>query len=499
MFSKKRSIILSLLVIVLVVTSGCSIFASSGKEEPTPTPIPPPPEPDRSTYTVKRGTVVDSLSFTGRVAPAVEEELYFREDGRVKEVYVKRDDVVEAGDLLAELENDDLVRQLRQAETELEVAQLDLQDAQRQLDNRLEKARIDLEIQEFELADMRESLDTLELDVKLAEIELEKTKAGPSPEEVAVARHNLEKAKNSLWSAQISRDSTCGQTKGASCDSAQAAVNRAEEDVRIAEIRLQELLEGPSEEDITVAEVKYERTLQQRRKLERDIAVKERQIALAKMELAELEEEEEGGPKLRQAVERNELAVERLQARVADTRVESPIDGKVSSVSAYEGRTVNAYQTVFVVADDTELEVTAEPMSSQLERLSEGLSASLILSDYPGQELPAEIVQLPYPYGSGGGAEVEEGDDDDRTRISFDPQDLDIGPGDLVKVIVTLEEKEDALWLPPAAIRTFSGRKFAVVEEEGRQRRVDVTLGIESSDRVEIEEGLEEGQVVVGQ
>jgi len=64
---------------------------------------------------------------------------------------------------------------------------------------------------------------------------------------------------------------------------------------------------------------------------------------------------------------------------------------------------------------------------------------------------------------------------------------------------VTLEEKQDALWLPPAAIRTFAGRKFVQVEEDGRQRRVDVTIGIESAERVEITEGLEEGQVVVGQ
>ena len=81
----------------------------------------------------------------------------------------------------------------------------------------------------------------------------------------------------------------------------------------------------------------------------------------------------------------------------------------------------------------------------------------------------------------------------------MDTQDLDVEAGDLVKVIVTIERKADALWLPPAAIRTFSGRKFVVVEEEGRQRRVDVTVGIESAERVEIEDGLEVGQVVIGQ
>jgi multidrug efflux pump subunit AcrA (membrane-fusion protein) len=121
----------------------------------------------------------------------------------------------------------------------------------------------------------------------------------------------------------------------------------------------------------------------------------------------------------------------------------------------------------------------------------------VILSAYPGKELPAQIIQLPYPYGRGGGANMEEADK--LTHISFDPEDLDIGPGDLVKVIVVLEEKIDALWLPPAAIRTFAGRKFVVVEEEGRQRRVDITVGIESAERVEITDGLQEGEVVIGQ
>jgi hypothetical protein len=37
-----------------------------------------------------------------------------------------------------------------------------------------------------------------------------------------------------------------------------------------------------------------------------------------------------------------------------------------------------------------------------------------------------------------------------------------------------------------------------VVQDGESQRRVDVKVGIESTDRVEIEEGLTEGQIVVG-
>ena len=71
--------------------------------------------------------------------------------------------------------------------------------------------------------------------------------------------------------------------------------------------------------------------------------------------------------------------------------------------------------------------------------------------------------------------------------------------GDLIRVTVVLERKDDVLWLPPQAIRTFEGRRFVVVQEGEAQRRVDVKVGIESEDRVEIEEGLTEGQIVIGQ
>ena len=49
----------------------------------------------------------------------------------------------------------------------------------------------------------------------------------------------------------------------------------------------------------------------------------------------------------------------------------------------------------------------------------------------------------------------------------------------------------------PQAVRTFEGRRFVVVQEEGAQRRVDITQGIKQDDRVEIVEGLEEGQVIL--
>jgi multidrug efflux pump subunit AcrA (membrane-fusion protein) len=53
------------------------------------------------------------------------------------------------------------------------------------------------------------------------------------------------------------------------------------------------------------------------------------------------------------------------------------------------------------------------------------------------------------------------------------------------------------LWLPPQAIRRFDGRTFAVVQDGQAQRRVDIELGLEGDDRVEIVSGLTAGEIVV--
>ena len=95
--------------------------------------------------------------------------------------------------------------------------------------------------------------------------------------------------------------------------------------------------------------------------------------------------------------------------------------------------------------------------------------------------------------------EVKVEDRDERVHISLsDPDESELEVGDLVKVTVLIERSDDALYLPPAAIRTFEGRKFVKVKAGDRLQKVDVKLGVEGEDRIEILEGLEEGQIIEG-
>ena len=455
MSSRFRVLIVALTLVALLPLAGCTTETSRG-EEATPTPIPPPPVPERPTYTVKRGEVVDSLNFTGRVSPSVEQGFYFRTSGRVRKVYVERNEVVKEGTLLAELENDDLVRQLQQADLELEATTLNLRSAEESRQYAIGRAQIALQMQRLQLA-KAEAATNNSLDLTIAAASIQRAEAAVK---LAQSRYDIR-----------------AQTGGHEGSPEALALEQATLDYQIAQAN-------------------YNRTAQAQELARYDLDILRQQVALAQLELEHLSREVD--PQLTKAVERAELSVERLTAFVDETRITSPISGRVASVSLKEGDPVEAFKTVFVISDDQELMVRADPLSSQLQKLGEGMEVSITLQAYPGKTLHGQITQLPYPYGSGGGSSQSE-DADKNTHIAFNPEDLDLKSGDLVRVVVTLEKKDDTLYLPPAAVRTFSGRKFVVIEEGGRQSRVDVTVGIESEERVEILDGVEEGQVVVGQ
>jgi multidrug efflux pump subunit AcrA (membrane-fusion protein) len=381
----------------VLILSGCALLPAVNTDRstdglPTPTPIPTAVVPVKPTYKVQRGEIVSQLEFSGRVSPQVEEDLFFRADGRVRTVTAKRNDMVTKGQVLAELESDSLERDLESAQLDLERAQVNLQQAQSEHDYQVKVAQTNLEMEQLKLQSMQ---------------------SGAAPDSTAIAIQQKE--------------------------------------VELKQLDVDKLAEGID-------------------------------------------------PLLESEVTRAQLEVTKIQADIAESQIIAPFDGQLLSISLSPGQAVNAYAPVSTVADISKLEVSADLVSNQMEDLSEGMTAVIFLTSRPGVTLNGVVRQLPYPYGSGGrGQTVEDMDKSTRVTIDASPSKAGFELGDLVRVTVELERKADVLWLPPQALRLFDGRRFAVLQDGDLQRRVDVTVGIETPDRVEIKDGLEEGQTVVGQ
>lgn len=118
-------------LIILILATACS-GGGAAKTQPTPTPLPTPAAASKPTYPVQRGDITAQVQFSARIIPAVEEELFFRADGRVRNVYVRGGEAVKKGQVLADLVSLDKMEAealqqeytLRRAEINLEMAWL---------------------------------------------------------------------------------------------------------------------------------------------------------------------------------------------------------------------------------------------------------------------------------------------------------------------------------------------------------------------------------------
>ena len=459
--------LMPLVALLLALAAGCGGAAMPFQQaEPsTPTPVPTPIVPEKPRYVVKRGSILHSAEFLGRLAPVKEEELYFETGGWIKSVLVEDGDQVSEGQVLAELEIEDLLNQLKQTQVQLETSQVGLEEAKKEAAYNLARAEKNLELSQMRLEQAKS------------------TTISNDPDAV-VAKANLELAEVDVRSAQAAYDRSAWRHGFESSPEAAA--------LHEATLRYQ------------IAQANYDRvtqsTMQEAKQKDEQIAILEKEVEVNQLGLQQAQETV--NPLLQKDVERAQLTVDRLQAQVDTARIYAPFEGVVTRVSAYPGRQATGYKPLIIMADLAELEVNAELSSRVMQDMSEGMEASIVFSDIPGTTLKAVVRQMPYPYGSGGSGKTLE-EQDKATHISLDAQqakELALEAGTLAKVTIVLEQKDDVLRLPKEAIRLFAGRRFVVVEGEGGvQQRVDVKVGLEGDDYVEIEGGVTEGQVAIGQ
>lgn len=433
---------------LLLALTGCQ---SGRSAEPTPTFIPTPIVPASPEYVAQRGEVVRELEFTGRVTPVKTETLYFEIDGRVRQVYVTRNQWVEEGTIIAELDSEDLLNQL-------ELAQLSLQTAQ----NALEAA----------VRDYEQSRSLAEINLRTAELQLAMAVAQDTEPDVTLAQINLEQATAALKEAQEEYDK---------------ALNRPWE--------RPDVLEGykswldDAQWAYREAQALYDRALQQGKAYDYQVALLREAVRRAQLELEWLEIGVD--PALTQTVQSAQVVVDGFQAQVNRARVVAPFDGRVLSLGISEATQVRAFHPVVTLAGQEGLEVTANLSQRDLLDVAIGMTATVELANAPGQVIPAEVRMLPRMTGP-----VEDRDPAIHIRL-LKAEGLDLEIDDLTTVRIILGERHDVLWLPPEAIRIYEGRRFVVVREGETQRRADVTIGVIGKERVEILEGLEEGRIVI--
>jgi len=402
------------------------------------------------------------INATGVVTPIREASLTFGLVGPVEEVLVREGDYVQAGDVIATLDNTDLELSRREAEVGLEQQRSNLYGI-------LEPAR--------------------DVDIAVAEANLYAAQAGvwaayataPTDEDEAIAELDIDIARNQVWQAQLRRDETLetpeefrnvGDSQNAraqeyqlenAIDAAESGVNIAETQfervrnagptagastgsVTQAEIQLENLLAGPDANDIELAAINYQSSA---------------------------------------------LSLETLDARLADGQIVAPFSGIITDLNLDIGELPPAQGGV-TLADTSEFYVEINVDEDDVIDVSVGQAVSLRLDALPEANITGEVTYLALS------PQVVAGTSTYLARVSLAPTEEPVKAGMSATATIVTAEITDAYVLPTQFVRPAgNGGVVTVLDADGNPTEVRVEIGRQSDVYTQILSGLEPGRRVV--
>jgi multidrug efflux pump subunit AcrA (membrane-fusion protein) len=471
--------------------------------------------PAIQTAKVRTGDILVSASGAGTVVPANEIDLGFRTGGTLAEVTVQVGDKVQAGDVLAQLDDTDARKAVALAE--IQIAQAALQGNPAALTEGLLTSEVPVSQAEINLISAQAKLDEL-LDwqadadaITLAEANLAAAQANydtavnkdaAAGNSVTSARVNFEQAQTSLAAAQAAynvafdpgRDWELNVPRTASAleNEREAAIrnlDKAEGALEIAQANYYLAAGNVNSDSATTVQASLVNAQQalvkaQTGPIDADIEAAQLQVQQAQIGMAQAE------LSLTQA----QINLDAAQVALARTALTSPVDGVVVAVNAQSGEGVGT--TPFItIADLTQplLEVFVD--ETDLDKIGLDYEVEVVFDALPDDIFVGHVVQVDPKLILVDGVSAMRGLVLLDTESFSKPQTLPVGMNAAIEIIGG--RAEGALTVPVEALRELAPGQYVVfVMEDGEPTLRVVEVGLIDFTSAEIVSGLEQGDVV---
>ena len=290
----------------------------------------------------------------------IEAEVSFKIPGRVIERLVTEGETVQAGQIVARLDDSELARDVSLRSAEVAAAEAVLAE--------LEAGSRPEEIAQAEAA-------SRQAQARLAELE-----AGSRPEEIATAQAAVERARadDVRWQSEFDRISRLheeGVVSAQLLDSVRSSHDMAREQLRAAEQQLNLVRAGPRKEQIEQANAALQQTNAQLALVR--AGPRKEQIAQARARL-----------------EQSRQALAASETRLSYAVVASPLTGVVLSKNIEPGEFVSAGTPVVTVAELANVWLRAFINETDLGRVKVGQAARISTDTYPGKSYEGRVSFL---------------------------------------------------------------------------------------------------------
>ncbi len=196
----------------------------------------------------------------------------------------------------------------------------------------------------------------------------------------------------------------------------------------------------------------------------------------------------------------DEIALEDARQRLDETRVTAPIDGVVAQSNVQTGQiiasgvsNVGGGTTVMTVMDLSKIYVLVSVDESDIGRIQTGLPARITVDAHPDTRFRGEVVRVATQ-----GVSVS-------NVVTFEvkvevkgPRNNMLKPEMTANVEITAVDKTNLLLLPVQAVERRRGEAFVIVRTaDGEFERKQIAIGMNDGVKVEIKDGLNQGEIVL--
>ncbi|MDT8902241.1 efflux RND transporter periplasmic adaptor subunit [Anaeroselena agilis] len=182
-------------------------------------------------------------------------------------------------------------------------------------------------------------------------------------------------------------------------------------------------------------------------------------------------------------------------SQLNDTIIKAPIDGIVIGKPIPAGQTVSpgisTPMVLMTIADMSKMQISVQVDESDVGRVKKGQKVSFTVDAYPDKTFAGTVSNVSNK------ASIQ-------SNVVYYPVTVDIdSPQGLLKPTMTARvsihvgESKNVLIVPLSAVKQTKGQQYVQVMKDGKPQNVTVKLGLASDDRVEIADGLKDGDKIL--
>jgi RND family efflux transporter MFP subunit len=494
-----------LVVVVIAVLTAVLFVRSRPKQVPAALPV--------------EKIVTESIAASGRLRGATESDIGAQNQGRVAAILVKEGDTVQAGQVIARLDDSVLEAQEAQSQIALQTAERQLLKAEEVVKTtqaELEKtARPPLEADVIRLrADVNQAnivnqakLTAAKQKATSAYERLQELKEGTRIEEIAQAETQVRQAEANL--VQYERDWKRQQAlyqeeviSRAEAEQAETSYLVGKETLENAKAKLAQLKAGNRREQISQAEADYqaakaevasaEATLRGAKKSgEAQIASllatpRPEDVAVAKQRLVEAERSRDVA---RDQVAEAKIALTLAKRRRSETTVTAPFAGTVTQIVTEVGAVTGPNTPLIRLVRTGVPEIRIDLDESNLGKLREGQEAVITNDAFPDARFTAVVQAI--------GAQVDTDRGTVEVRLTPKNPPAWVRPGQTFTVNIVTGEPQARLVVPATAVNTIAGVSTLLAIEEGKVVKKSIKVSPMGEGGVPVLEGITAETLVI--